>query len=121
MKRKITAAAAAAAMVLSLGSGTAFAAENYSYLTGQARSAERNEVYAQAEAIESEEEREAFLKEHGISEEEWSEEAAASYSYVGGRQRGASFRTEDTNDNENSDMSSYSYVTGQQRGSSYQK
>lgn len=46
-------------------------------------------------------------------------ESAASYSYLAGQQRGASYRSDGSTDNENSDMSSYNYVAGQQRGSSY--
>lgn len=67
----------------------------------------------QAEAIESEEEREAFLNEQG------SADAAATFSYITGRQRGTSFRTDDADSTANVDMSAYRYVTGQQRGSSY--
>ncbi|MGM9616936.1 hypothetical protein [Butyricicoccus sp.] len=118
MKKKLAAAVVVMGTLLSFGSVIAFATENKSYLTGQQRSQNRNEVYAQAETMESEEEREAFLNEQGIGETEWSEEAAASYSYITGQQRGASFRTDDDSD---TDRSSYSYVTGQQRGSSYQK
>ncbi|MGN0299215.1 MAG: hypothetical protein ACI4C1_08570 [Lachnospiraceae bacterium] len=121
MKKKIVATAAVMVALLSLGSVTTFAAENYSYLTGQERSGNRIEVYAQAESFATEEEAQVYLDSQGIGENEWSEEAAASYSFVKGQQRGMSFRTDDTDDNANSDMSSYSYVTGRQRGSSYQQ
>ena len=122
MKRKpIITAAIAAALILTVGCVTAFAAESdgYSYLTGQQNSTNRNDLYAQAELL-PEEERDAFLAEHGIGETPWSEEAAASYSYVGGRQRGASYRQGDDGDS-TQDMSGYSYLTGQQRGASYHK
>lgn len=93
-----TAAGAAFALTLAAGASAAFAAEEqpdisgYSYLEGQSRAASRNAIYAQAEAIEDEAEREAFLKENGIAETAYSEEAAASYSYVSGRERGAGYR-----------------------------
>ena len=129
MKKRVAMIACALAVMLSLGTVTAFAAEttseepatSYSYLAGQQRSQSRNDLYAQASEIESEEERDAFLAENGINDTEWSEEAAANFSYVAGWQRGASYRSDDSTDNENSNMSSYSYVTGQQRGSSYHK
>ena len=92
----------------------------YHYMAGQQRSQSRNTIYAQAEAIESEEEREAFLNEQGIGETEWSADAAAAFSYVTGRQRSTSFRTDDADSTTNVDMSAYRYVIGQQRGSSYQ-
>ena len=91
----------------------------YSYLTGRQNSANRNDLYAQAEEL-PEDERDAFLAENGIGETPWSEEAAASYSYVGGQQRGASYRQDDDAD-ASQDMSGYSYLAGQQRGSSYHK
>ena len=91
----------------------------YSYLTGQQNSANRNDLYAQAEEL-PEDEQNAFLAENGIGETPWSEEAAASYSYVGGQQRGASYRQDDDAD-ASQDMSGYSYVGGQRRGSSYHK
>ncbi|MGM9614375.1 MAG: hypothetical protein ACI3W7_02440 [Oscillospiraceae bacterium] len=129
MKKRVAMLACAIAVMLSLGTVTAFAAEttgaepaaSYSYLAGQQRSQSRNALYAQAAEIESEEERNAFLAENGINDTVWSEEAAANFSYAAGRLRGASYRSDDSTDNENSDMSSYNYVTGQQRGSSYQK
>ena len=91
----------------------------YSYLTGQQNSTTRNDLYAQAEEL-PEDEQDAFLAENGIGETPWSEEAAASYSYVGGQQRGASYRQNDDADS-TQDMSGYSYLTGQQRGASYHK
>ena len=129
MKKRAAMIACTLAAMLSLGSVAAFAAEttgeepaaSYSYLAGQQRSQSRNDLYAQASGIESEEERDAFLAEYGINDTEWSEEAAASFSYAAGRQRGASYRSDDSIDNENSNMSSYNYVTGQQRGSSYHR
>ena len=131
MKKRVAMFACAMVVILSLGTVTAFAAETtseepatsytYSYLAGQQRSQSRNDLYAQASEIESEEERDAFLAENGINDTEWSEEAAANFSYVAGWQRGASYRSDDSTDNENSNMSSYSYVTGQERGSGYHK
>ena len=120
-KKTIVLSAVAAALILTVGCVTAFAAESdgYSYLTGQQNSINRNDLYAQAELL-PEEERDAFLAENGIGETPWSEEAAASYSYVGGRQRGASYRQGDDGDS-TQDMSGYSYLTGQQRGASYHK
>ena len=120
-KKTIVLSAAAAVLILTVGCVTAFAAEpdGYSYLTGQQNSTNRNDLYAQAEEL-PEDERDAFLAEHGIGETPWSEEAAASYSYVGGRQRGASYRQGDDGDS-TQDMSGYSYLTGQQRGASYHK
>lgn len=127
MKRtKLFAEVTAFALMLSAGATTAFAAEpettvptasSYSYLAGQQRSANRNEIYAQAELIEDEAEREAFLHANGIAETEYSEQAAASYSYVTGKTRGSSYRTDDTETTEA--QSRYGFVTGQQRGSSY--
>ncbi len=91
----------------------------YSYLTGQQNSANRNDLYAEAQEL-PEDEQDAYLMENGIGETPWSEEAAASYSYVGGQQRGASYRQDDDADS-TQDMSGYSYLTGQQRGASYHK
>ncbi len=124
MKKKtivLSLSAVAAALVLSMQCVPASAAESdaFSYLTGQQRSTARNELYAQAAQL-PEEEQDAFLAENGIGETPWSEEAAASYSYVAGRQRGASYRQDDDADS-TQDMSGYSYLTGQQRGSSYHK
>ena len=152
-KKTIITAVAAAALVLSAGCVTAFAAgvdaetnepkspeavvtsENkdeeaqaeesvqkqskYSYITGQQNSTNRNDLYTQAEEL-PEDEQDAFLAENGIGETPWSEEAAASCSYVGGQQRGASYRQGDDGDG-TWDMSGYSYQAGQQRGASYHK
>ncbi len=151
-KKTIVTTAVVAALVLSVGCVTAFAAgvdaetnepksseavvasENdeeaqtessateqskYSYITGQQRSTERNDLYAQAEEL-PEDEQDAFLAENGIGETPWSEEAAASYSYVGGQQRGASYRQSDDSER-TQDISGYGYLTGQQRGASYHK
>ncbi len=134
-KKMIVLSAVAAALVLSVGCVSAFAAGNdsdaadapseaeeetaYSYLTGQQNSTNRNDLYAQAEEL-PEEEQDAFLAENGIGETPWSEDAAASYSYVGGQQRGSSYRQGDDADS-TQDMSGYSYLTGQQRGASYHK
>ena len=120
-RRTIVTTAVASALILSLCGMTAFAAgpDAYSYLAGQQRSAARNELYAQAAEL-PEEERDAFLAENGIGETPWSEEAAAAYSYVSGRQRGASYRQGDDTERAQ-DTSGYSYLTGQQRGSSYHK
>ena len=118
-KKTIVTTAVVAALVLSVGCVTAFAAESdaFGYLTGRQRSTSRNELYEQAAEL-PEDEQDAFLAENGIGETPWSEEAAASYSYVGGQQRGASYRQDDDADS-TQDMSGYSYLTGQQRGSSY--
>lgn len=142
-KKTIISFALAAALILSAGGVTAFAAESgaksytagqetdaantsetedesgYSYLKGRQRSVSRNELYAQAEQL-PEEERDAFLAEHGIADTPYSEEAAAAYSYVSGQKRGAAYRQDDDTDG-NQDMSGYSYLTGRQRGASYQK
>ncbi|MGN0999525.1 MAG: hypothetical protein ACI4PO_08235 [Faecousia sp.] len=116
MKTKFAASALTAAMLLSAVTVTAFADESYSFTAGQQRSQSRNSIYAQAMQIEDEEERKAFLAEHGITDIQWSEEAAAAYSYVGGRLRGSMYQSDD-----NADSSAYGYVTGQQRGSSYHR
>lgn len=94
-KTKRIAGIVSAAFVITMSAATmtAFAAEteknivsdessNYSYLAGQQRSTSRNELYAQAAAIEDEDERKAFLVENGIADTEYSAEAAA-YSYYG--------------------------------------
>ncbi|MGN1073740.1 MAG: hypothetical protein ACI4QB_02005, partial [Eubacteriales bacterium] len=93
----------------------------YSYLAGQNASVSRNEAYAQAQTIADEDARSAFLAGLGIGDTPWSEEAAASFSYVAGRQRGASFRTDAANDNTFADMGSYAFAAGQQRGGSYRR
>ncbi len=121
-------ASVALAVMMTTAAIPAFAAEiepnasadvsNYSYLAGQQRSISRNELYAQAEKIEDGDERKAFLIEHGVADREYSEEAAASYSYVSGRVRGASCRTADDTE-QAAAQSGYSYMTGQQRGASY--
>ena len=92
--------------------------DEYSYLAGQQDSTTRNDLYAQAEEL-PEDEQDAFLAENGIGETPYSEEAAASYSYVTGQQRGASYRQ--GGDDGTWDMSGYSYLAGQQRGASYHK
>ena len=119
-KKRIVIIAVAAVFVLSAGCMTAFAAESdaFSYLIGRQHSTSRNELYAQAEEL-PEEEQDAFLAENGIGETPYSEEAAASYSYVTGQQRGASYRQ--GGDDGTWDMSGYSYQAGQQRGASYHK
>ena len=121
-KGTIVAMAASAALILSIGCATAFASESdaYSYLTGRQNSTGRNGLYAQAEQL-PEEEQDAFLAENGIGETAYSAEAAASYSYVAGQQRGASYRQDDDEEDGTKDMSGYSYVTGQQRGASYHR
>ena len=120
MKKKIiVTTAVAAALVLSVGCVTAFAAESdtFSYLSGQQRSTSRNELYAQAAEL-PDDEQSAFLAENGIGETPYSEDAAESYSYVSGQQRGASYRQDDDEDSKQ-DMSGYSYLIGQERGASY--
>ncbi len=121
MKKKTMVLSGVAVLVLLVGSVTAFAAESDepSYLTGRQRSTARNEVYEQAAEL-PEDEQDAFLAENGIADTPYSEEAAASYSYVSGQQRGASYRQGDDADSAQ-DMSGYSYLTGQQRGNSYHK
>ena len=118
-KKTIALTAVVMALVLSVGSVTVFAAGSagFSYLTGRQRSTSRNDLYAQAAEL-PEEERSAFLAENGIADTPYSEDAAASYSYVGGQQRGASYRQGEDADG-TQDMSGYSYVAGQQRGASY--
>ncbi len=120
-KKTIVTTAVVAALVLSVGCVAAFAAESdaFSYLTGQQRSTERNEVYAQAAEL-PEDEQDAFLAENGIADTPYSEEAAASYSYVTGQQRGASYRQSDDSER-TQNTSGYGYLTGQERGVSYHK
>ena len=120
-KKTIVLLAVLVALVLSLGCATAFAADPdaYSYLTGQQSSTNRNGLYAQAQEL-PEDEQDAFLADNGIGETPWAEDAAASYSYVSGQQRGASYRQDEDTDS-TQDMSGYSYLTGQQRGASYHK
>ena len=86
-KKTMIAIVVATALVLSVGCMTVFAAESdaFSYLTGRQRSTSRNDLYAQAEEL-PEDEQDAFLAENGIADTPWSEEAAASYSYVTGQQ-----------------------------------
>lgn len=120
--------AAALAVMISASTMVAFAAEtetnvsagnsSYSYLAGRQRSVSRNELYEQAAQMEDEAELEAFLIEHGIGDTEYSEEAAASYSYVSGRERGAGYRSSDDTETGGT-QAGYSYAAGQQRGSSY--
>ncbi len=121
MKKGIVVASAlTAALLVAAGGVSAFAAdtEAYSYRTGQDAAVARNALYAQAEEL-PEEERDAFLAERGVGETPWSEEAAASYSYVAGQRRGASYRQEDAGEDDQ-DTSGYSYRIGAQRGGSYQ-
>ena len=119
--------ASAAAIILVQAAMPVFAVETevseetYHYLQGRQRSISRNELYAQAEQIED-----AFLIANGIADIGYSEEAAASYRYVGGRERGIRYRLFDEFsdfDMESSEISeiksSYSYVIGQKRGSVY--
>lgn len=122
----IAAFISAIAMTVSAASVTAFAAESentapakssYSYFAGRQRSIGRNEIFALAAEIEDDDERKAFLIANGISETEYSEEIAASYSYTVGRQRGASYRSDNSEQTEA--QSGYSYAAGRQRGSSY--
>ncbi|MCX4267855.1 MAG: hypothetical protein OSJ62_04220 [Lachnospiraceae bacterium] len=124
--------ASAAAIILVQAAMPVFAVETevseetYHYLQGRQRSISRNELYAQADQIEDETERDAFLIANGIADIGYSEEAAASYRYVGGRERGIRYRLFDEFsdfDMESSEISeiksSYSYVIGQKRGSVY--
>lgn len=120
-KKTVVMSAIAAAFVLSAGCMTVFAAESeeYGYLQGQQRSAERNDLYKYAEQLPSDE-RDAFLAENGIGEEPYSEEAAAAYSYVAGRQHGMTYRQSDDTER-NQDTSGYSFRIGQERGAGYNK
>ena len=117
-KKTVVLSVAAAALALSVGCAGALAAEAesdaFSYLAGRERSTARNDLYAQAAEL-PEDEREAFLAEHGIADTPYSEEAAAAYGYVTGRQRGAQY------EDDTEDKTGYSYLTGQQRGDSYHK
>lgn len=129
-KTKRIAGIASAVFIVTMWAATvtAFAADpetavsgeesQYSYLAGQQRSTSRNELYAQAAAIENEDERKAFLVENGIADTEYSAEAAAAYSYVGGRERGAGYRSSDVTEQSEA-QSGYSFAAGRQRGSSY--
>lgn len=120
-KKTIVMSTVAAAFILANGCMTACAAEADapSYLAGQQSSAARNRLYAQAEQL-PEEERDAFLAENGIGETPYSEEAAASYSYVAGQKRGSSYRQSDDAER-TQDTSGYGYLIGQKRGASYQQ
>lgn len=114
-KKTIALCAAAAALALSMGCVTAFASESsdaFSYLTGRQRSTERNELYAQAAEL-PEDEQSAFLAEKGIADTAYSDEAAASYSYVAGQQVGSQY------EDDTEDKTGYSYITGQEIGPSY--
>ncbi|MDO4344439.1 MAG: hypothetical protein Q4C50_06500 [Eubacteriales bacterium] len=119
VKKMMTLSAAAGLLALQIM--PASAEESYSYLAGQARGQSRTELYAQAENYATEEAREAFLAAHGIGDTEYSEENAASYSYVGGRQRGSAYRQEDSSENPAAADGTLNYVIGRQRGASYSK
>lgn len=56
--------------------------------------------------------------ENGIADTEYSAEAAAAYSYVSGKERGASYRSSDDTEQPEA-QSGYSFAAGKQRGSSY--
>ena len=119
MKRKMILAATASLVLLSAGTVTAFAADGgYSYLEGQKRSEGRLAVYSEAEKFTTDSERDEFLQSQGIGDTEYSEENAASYSYIDGQKRGASHKTEDSA-NSSGQTESYQYAAGQKRGSSY--
>ena len=113
-KKTIVTTAVVAALVLSVGCVTAFAAESdgFSYLTGRQRSTSRNELYAQAAEL-PEDEQDAFLAENGIADTPYSEEEAASYSYLTGQQVGSLY------EDDTEDKTGYSYTTGQEVGASY--
>lgn len=91
----------------------------YSYLAGRQRSVSRNDLYAQAEQL-PEDEQDAFLAKYGIGETPYSEEAVASYGYVTGQKRGASYSQSDDSGS-TQDTSGYSFRAGQMRGASYHK
>ena len=112
--KKVLSAIALILALLVLGGITVFAADSFGYLDGQARSAERNELYAEAETL-PEDEQDAFLAENGIGEEQYSEEAAADYSYVAGQQNGAQY------EDDSEDKTGYAYLDGQARGASYRR
>lgn len=56
------------ALLLSVGSVTAFAAESYGYLAGQTRSEARLAAYIQAEGLATDEEAQAYLASQGIGD-----------------------------------------------------
>ena len=107
--KKVLSVAAVILAVAVLGGVTVFAAGNeaFSYLKGQQRSSERINLYAEAETL-PEDEQDAFLEENGVGETLYSEDAAASYSFVTGQATGSQYETAD--DENNAD---YSYLTGQ--------
>ena len=93
MKRKRILAATASFVLLSVCAVTAFAADGgYSYLEGQKRSEGRLAVYSEAERFTTDSERDEFLQSQGIGHTEYSEENAASYSYIDGQKKGSSYR-----------------------------
>ena len=102
------------AMALSLAMGmTAFAAESagtssYSFNAGKSAAAARVEAYKNADQIKDEAERKAYLESLGINEEAYSEEAAASYSWIAGQARGSQYADHDASE----DTSAYSFNTG---------
>lgn len=116
-KRTVMTFAAAAALALSIGCAAAAETDSYSYLAGRQRSVGRNDLYAQAEQL-PEDERDAFLAENGIGDTPYSEEAASSYSYVAGQQRGAAYGHDDET-GEAPDLSGYSFYAGKARGAGY--
>lgn len=142
-KRKIMTFVIAAVLALTVGCVSAFAAETdlyggqeagisgsvdssdvtdqngYSYLAGRQRSVSRNDLYAQAAQL-PEDEQDAFLAKYEIRETPYSEEAEASYGYVTGQKRGASYSQSDDSES-TQDTSGYSFRAGQMRGASYHK
>ncbi len=123
--KKILMSVTALLAVFSLGGSVLSATEeSYSYITGQQKSQSRNEIYAQAEKIESEEERKAFLNSKGIAETPFSEENKAKYSYVEGQVNGKAFRKDDTSDQPENPLAQteeFNYLIGKTRGASYRK
>lgn len=122
MKRKMILAATASFVLISVCTVTAFAADgDYSYLEGQKRSEGRLAVYSEAEKFTADSERDEFLQSQGIGDTEYSEENAASYSYIDGQKKGASHKTEEDSAKSDGQTESYQYAAGQKRGSSYRR
>ena len=112
--KKILSIGAAVSAVAILCCTTAFAVDgDFGYLKGKSRSSARADLYAAAEQL-PEEDQDEYLAANGIGEEPYSEEAAANYSYVAGQKNGSQFEDDDA------DKSGYSYLLGKERGASYQ-
>ena len=110
--KKFLALGLAASLLMGMGM-TAFAAESagtssYSFNAGKSAAAARVEAYKNADQIKDEAERKAYLESLGINEEAYSEEAAASYSWIAGQARGSQYADHDASE----DTSAYSFNTG---------